>query len=79
MKITVVTVGTRGDVEPFVALGLGLQKAGHTIKIATHAMFENFVRGYGLDFALVSGTCRRPSTRARPAMLWKKAKPHFHF
>ena len=55
MKITIVTVGTRGDVEPFVAMGLGLQKAGHSVKIATHAQFESFVREQALDFALISG------------------------
>jgi len=79
MKITVVTVGTRGDVEPFVALGLGLQKAGHTIKIATHAMFENFVRGYGLDFALVSGNVQEAinSSEARNAL--EKSETSFSF
>ena len=70
MKITIVTVGTRGDVEPFVALGLGLQKTGHTIRIATHAMFESFVREYGLDFALISGNVQEAinSAEARGAL-----------
>ncbi len=29
MQITILTVGSRGDVQPFIALGLGLQQAGH--------------------------------------------------
>ena len=29
MRITILTVGTRGDVQPYIALGLGLQAAGH--------------------------------------------------
>jgi UDP:flavonoid glycosyltransferase YjiC (YdhE family) len=31
MRITVLTLGTRGDVQPYVALGLGLQRAGHQV------------------------------------------------
>jgi len=55
MKITIVTVGTRGDVEPFVALGEGLKNSGHSVKIATHAMFEGVVKQHGLHFSAVSG------------------------
>ncbi|MFN2214155.1 MAG: glycosyltransferase, partial [Anaerolineales bacterium] len=35
MKITIATVGTRGDVQPYIALGLGLQADGHQVQIAT--------------------------------------------
>lgn len=41
MKITILTIGTRGDVQPFIALGLGLQQAGYKIKIVTHSIFES--------------------------------------
>jgi sterol 3beta-glucosyltransferase len=51
MRITILTIGTRGDVQPFVALGLGLQQAGHTVQLAAPAIFESFVRSYGLNFA----------------------------
>jgi UDP:flavonoid glycosyltransferase YjiC (YdhE family) len=34
MHITLLTYGSRGDVQPFLALALGLQKAGHTIWLA---------------------------------------------
>lgn len=33
MRITIVTIGSTGDVAPFVALGLGLQKVGHEVSI----------------------------------------------
>lgn len=55
MEITILTLGSRGDVQPFVALGLGLQDAGFQVRVATHSSFENFVRRYGLDFAAVEG------------------------
>ena len=34
MNITILTYGSRGDVQPFVALALGLQKNGHIVKLA---------------------------------------------
>ena len=33
MKITIITAGSRGDVQPFVALGQGLKKAGYKVTI----------------------------------------------
>lgn len=55
MHITILTVGTRGDVQPYVALGLGLQRAGHTVRLATHAIFRDFVSAHGLEFAPLKG------------------------
>src|SRR5437868_13603935 len=55
MRITMLTVGTLGDVQPFVALGLGLRRAGHTVRLATHAVFQEFVLQNGLDFAPIAG------------------------
>jgi sterol 3beta-glucosyltransferase len=50
MRITVNTFGTRGDIQPYVALSLGLQHAGHTVRIVTHRIFAAFVQEHGLDF-----------------------------
>ncbi|KST64418.1 glycosyltransferase [Mastigocoleus testarum] len=55
MQITILTLGSRGDVQPFIALGIGLHKAGHQIKIASPANFESEIRSHGLEFALISG------------------------
>src|SRR3989304_4329314 len=38
--ITLLTSGTRGDVQPYLALGLGLQAAGYRVVVATHANFR---------------------------------------
>ena len=46
-----IAVGSRGDVQPYVALGLGLRDAGHEVRIATHPRFEAFVRARALEFA----------------------------
>ena len=50
MKITINTFGTRGDIQPYIALSLGLQQAGHSVRILTHQIFEPFVKEYDLDF-----------------------------
>jgi UDP:flavonoid glycosyltransferase YjiC (YdhE family) len=55
MKIVILTFGSRGDVQPMLALGLGLQAAGHQVRIATHQVFEEFVRSVGLEFAEITG------------------------
>lgn len=53
MRIVVNTFGSRGDIQPYIALGLGLQSAGHSVRIVTHHIFEAFVRQHGLDACLL--------------------------
>ncbi|MGB3682887.1 MAG: glycosyltransferase [Rubrobacteraceae bacterium] len=54
MRITILTVGSRGDVEPCVALGLGLREAGCTVTIASHSTFKGLIEGRGFTFAPLS-------------------------
>jgi UDP:flavonoid glycosyltransferase YjiC (YdhE family) len=58
MRVRVVTVGSQGDVRPYVAFGSGLRRAGYDVRVATHPAFEPLVRGAGLDFAPVAGDPR---------------------
>ncbi|KAL4895558.1 sterol 3-beta-glucosyltransferase [Aspergillus ambiguus] len=55
LRITCLTIGSRGDVQPYIALCKGLLAEGHRPKIATHAEFEPWVRKHGIDFAPVEG------------------------
>ncbi|MCL5257243.1 MAG: glycosyltransferase [Chloroflexi bacterium] len=48
MRVAIVTVGSRGDVEPYIALGLGLQFGGHEVRLATHAEYEAAIRSRGV-------------------------------
>lgn len=50
MKISIITFGSRGDVQPHIALGAGLQAAGHQVRLVTHELFEPLVRRLGMDF-----------------------------
>ncbi|KAF2743903.1 glycosyltransferase family 1 protein [Sporormia fimetaria CBS 119925] len=55
LNIVCLTIGSRGDVQPYIALCKELLKEGHKPKIATHAEFESWVRKHGIDFAPVDG------------------------
>lgn len=55
MRTVVLTYGTRGDVQPFVALGVGLQRAGHSVCLAAPESFEALVAGRGLEFVPLPG------------------------
>ena len=50
MRITILAFGSRGDVQPNVALGLGLQRAGHKVRLVAFSQFKAFVESRGLDF-----------------------------
>lgn len=55
LSITCLTIGSRGDVQPYIALCKGLLAEGHKPRIATHAEFEPWVRKHGIDFSPVDG------------------------
>jgi sterol 3beta-glucosyltransferase len=55
MEITLLTYGSRGDVQPFLALALGLQKAGHRVKLAGPHRFADFVLRYQIPFTPLAG------------------------
>ena len=51
MRVTMLSVGSRGDVQPLIAFGLGLEAVGHRVRLATYPSLEPFVTGRGLEFA----------------------------
>lgn len=50
IQIVMLIVGTRGDVQPFIAIGKRLQDYGHRVRLASHANFKEFVLTTGLEF-----------------------------
>ncbi|CAF0751108.1 unnamed protein product [Didymodactylos carnosus] len=55
LTICIMVVGSRGDVQPFIAFGKELLKVGHRVRLATHKTFENFVRENDLEFYPLGG------------------------
>lgn len=50
MKVLIAASGSRGDVQPYVALGQGLKTAGHTVQILTSDDFKALISEAGLGF-----------------------------
>ena len=55
MRILLAGYGTRGDVQPLVALGVRLRADGHDVAIAASQVFADLVRGQGLEFHTAGG------------------------
>lgn len=55
LQIVMLIVGTRGDVQPFIAIGKRLQDYGHRVRLATHSNFKEFVMTAGLEFFPLGG------------------------
>ncbi len=55
MKITILTIGSRGDIQPYLALGVYLKRVGYRVKLATHETFKDLIVSYGLDFEDMGG------------------------
>ncbi len=58
MRIAIATIGTRGDVQPYVALAQGLIAAHHRVTLCTHRTFQSFVEAYNVEFAPLAGDIR---------------------
>ena len=55
MRIAIIAPGSRGDVQPYVALGQGLVGAGYGVRLLTHRDFEDLVRSHGLEYRPIEG------------------------
>ena len=55
MNITILTYGSRGDVQPFLPLSVGLMARGHSVKLAAPRRFHGLVEEYGINFVSLAG------------------------
>ena len=49
MTILIVAIGSRGDIQPYIALGKGLRSAGHAVRILTNGEFGELVAAHGIE------------------------------
>ncbi len=68
-RTTIIAFGTRGDVQPLIALGVGLREAGHAVRIATQEKFCELATESGLPCVPIAADVQLPSQ--------KKAKTGF--
>lgn len=55
MKIVIMIVGSRGDVQPYIALSKELRKHGHRVRLATHETFRKMINDAGVEFYAIGG------------------------
>src|SRR5258707_11275522 len=51
MRIGIITIGSQGDVQPYIALGTAFKRAGYEVRLLTHGAFAGAVHEEGLEFA----------------------------
>jgi len=67
MKITILTYGSRGDVQPFIPLSLRLMAKGHSVKLAAPFRFKTQVEEHGINFVPLAGDPEDLSRRLNDA------------
>ena len=55
LNVVIQVVGSRGDVQPFIALGTEPKRYGHRVRLATHHVSKDFVQNAGLGFYSIGG------------------------
>jgi sterol 3beta-glucosyltransferase len=54
-NIVLLTIGSRGDVQTYIALGKGLIAEGHNVTIATHGEYGDWIEKHGVKFKEIAG------------------------
>ncbi|HEY4202199.1 MAG TPA: glycosyltransferase [Devosiaceae bacterium] len=49
-RIAIATIGTQGDVQPYLALAVALKEQGYSVVLGATAEFEPFARSYDIEF-----------------------------
>jgi UDP:flavonoid glycosyltransferase YjiC (YdhE family) len=58
MRIAVLSLGSRGDVQPQAALSVALAARGHEVRLISHGEYAELVAGRGVDYRALSGDIR---------------------
>jgi UDP:flavonoid glycosyltransferase YjiC (YdhE family) len=73
LNVLLPTLGSAGDVHPFIALGLGLRARGHRATILTNPYFQPLIERLGLQFLPV-GTLADVDAAIADPQLWHPRK-----
>lgn len=79
MKITIVAMGSRGDVEPYIALGKGLKRAGHEVYMPVSEIFKEMVLNAGLIYFPIIGVDPKSFLRSKNIVEARKKKSNVGF
>jgi sterol 3beta-glucosyltransferase len=74
--VLLLAMGSRGDVEPMVALGVGLARAGHPVRIVGLADYEPLARAHGVDYVPVAASIDHALEKGQsPVGRWMMSHP----
>lgn len=73
MRILLITLGSSGDVHPFVGLALGLKQRGHAVTLMTSGYFAEVIQRAGVDFVPL-GTKEEFESLSDNPLLWHPRK-----
>ena len=73
LHVLLPTMGSAGDVHPFIALGMELKARGHRATILTNPIFQELIEAQGLGFLAV-GTAEEANTAIANPELWHLRK-----
>ncbi|HEY2381726.1 MAG TPA: glycosyltransferase [Terriglobia bacterium] len=68
MRVLLSTIGSRGDVQPMVALALELRAQGHAPRLCAPPDFREWIEGYGLSFVPVGPSVRHAGAAGTAAI-----------
>ena len=79
MKILLCSIGSRGDIQPFLVLGEHLAKHGHEVKVVSAQLYQKLAAGFDVDFeffkgdygALVDDAAMKKAVGSNPFMIRK--------
>lgn len=79
LSVTLITVGSRGDVQPMLALALALRRRGHTVRLGVPPDFRDWITGHGFECGAVgrevkpflTGPAFQGSSSARTRAFWR--------
>jgi rhamnosyltransferase subunit B len=73
LHVLLPTMGSAGDVHPFIALGAALKARGHRATILTNPIFEELIEAQGIGFLAVGSAAEANAAIANPE-LWHLRK-----
>ena len=74
MLISILAMGSRGDVQPYVALGAGLLTRGFRVRVACSQPYRSLVEAVGLEYAALPGD-PRAALATQQGQAWLAANP----
>ncbi len=76
MRLTIFTLGTRGDVEPYIALAKKAIEKGHSAIICTGKSFKTLIEENSVEFAEVTSDLMAMLETEEGKMVYKSAMRH---